>query len=766
MNQTDFRFGDCELRWQTRELLRGGETVAVEPRALELIHYLAVHRDRAVNKDELAEALWPGRVISDTVISQTVRKARAAVGDDGERQAVIQTLRGFGYRFVAEITGPAVNQPNRPVPGRTGTLIGSLLVIALAVALILFIDQPAHGPSTVVVAIDPSLNFEEGQEDSWLGDAIPGILSSWLNQADGLMLISAPAIDAQLRMTDSPEQAWDRLHELLGVDLFLTSELSEGPDGWTLAARLNDADGEVSVLSEQGGEPLELAMRIGRRLLHRWSPDFRHGSQAVLTDPWVAETFYRGVHAARHTGDPAHALSLFETVLDYAPDFDRARYESAVARRQMGQGSTADEVFRELLETNKLSDERLRRMSANALAVSHWHAGRLEDARPLFALMAEQGKATAHRLDQGYGLLNLGMVQSSLGEFESAETSLVEALQTFSSVGYEPGRAMTANSLGVLAWMRGDLEGSDLWHRSALESRQRLGNQRDIAQSLFNLGAIAASRLDWEESERLFEQARVIQLALGNQRRVALILANQGQNRAQRGQVNRGRRLMLDALDLARQTESVALEADVLSRLGGLELQADNPQAALDWFDQALAIVMTLDDGSSQAGAMLGRSATLRRLDHPDLAWNMLEQAGELFDPTERSGLYAEWLSESAKLMLTEDQVEEAEHQLLQAMELAASDRNLRRLAEISHALIDLYLHQRRFDLADSMLSGLPDEILAQGPLLMLQAELAWHGGDPDQAWRLMESAREILGERWQQRHRARLEEFRSAGTP
>jgi len=108
--------------------------VAVEPRVLELIHYLLVNRDRAVDKGELAEQLWPGRFISDTVISQTVRKARAAVGDDGNRQAVICTVRGYGYRFVADpepVEGSAQDAPI-PVPHRRGPAMLLLAVLALA----------------------------------------------------------------------------------------------------------------------------------------------------------------------------------------------------------------------------------------------------------------------------------------------------------------------------------------------------------------------------------------------------------------------------------------------------------------------------------------------------------------------------------------------------------------------------------------------------------------------------------------------------------
>jgi hypothetical protein len=43
-------------------------------------------------------------VISEAALTQCIAKARKAVRDDGEKQQVIKTYHGRGYRFVAEVT--------------------------------------------------------------------------------------------------------------------------------------------------------------------------------------------------------------------------------------------------------------------------------------------------------------------------------------------------------------------------------------------------------------------------------------------------------------------------------------------------------------------------------------------------------------------------------------------------------------------------------------------------------------------------------------
>ena len=67
----------------TREMLASGTPVPVEPKVLDLLIRLIELRDRVVSKDELVEAVWDGRFISDAAISSAVSAARKALGDDG-----------------------------------------------------------------------------------------------------------------------------------------------------------------------------------------------------------------------------------------------------------------------------------------------------------------------------------------------------------------------------------------------------------------------------------------------------------------------------------------------------------------------------------------------------------------------------------------------------------------------------------------------------------------------------------------------------------
>jgi DNA-binding winged helix-turn-helix (wHTH) protein/tetratricopeptide (TPR) repeat protein len=120
------RFGDYELDLGRFELRRSGLRVRVQPKVLDLLIYLIRNRERVVPKQELLDVLWEGISVAETALTHAVKEARRAVRDDGGRQAVIQTVRGRGYRFVAPMgeadEAPAAEEEAEPFVGREGVL--------------------------------------------------------------------------------------------------------------------------------------------------------------------------------------------------------------------------------------------------------------------------------------------------------------------------------------------------------------------------------------------------------------------------------------------------------------------------------------------------------------------------------------------------------------------------------------------------------------------------------------------------------------------
>jgi DNA-binding winged helix-turn-helix (wHTH) protein/TolB-like protein len=104
-----FLVGDFLIDTARYRISSVGAAVPVEPKVFDLLVYLIRNRDRVVTREELFEKVWDGRPVSDATLSNHVKSARKALGDSGELQQTIQTIRGRGYHFIAAVSEVAGN---------------------------------------------------------------------------------------------------------------------------------------------------------------------------------------------------------------------------------------------------------------------------------------------------------------------------------------------------------------------------------------------------------------------------------------------------------------------------------------------------------------------------------------------------------------------------------------------------------------------------------------------------------------------------------
>jgi DNA-binding winged helix-turn-helix (wHTH) protein len=99
----NFRFADFEIDIARHELRRAGDMVHVEPQVFDLLVHLVRHRDRIVSKDELFDAVWQGRIVSEATLSSRISAARRVLGDSGNDQSFIRTVHKRGFRFIGNV---------------------------------------------------------------------------------------------------------------------------------------------------------------------------------------------------------------------------------------------------------------------------------------------------------------------------------------------------------------------------------------------------------------------------------------------------------------------------------------------------------------------------------------------------------------------------------------------------------------------------------------------------------------------------------------
>jgi DNA-binding winged helix-turn-helix (wHTH) protein len=137
-----YTFDEFELDLPLYELRRAGEPCPLEPQVFDVLAYLVRNHDRLVSKDDLLDAIWGHRFVTEASLNSRVMAARKALGDTGQEQRFIRTVRGRGYRFiavVAERPGEAPPTAASPAPADPATH-------RLSTPLLPVFPQPAVSP--------------------------------------------------------------------------------------------------------------------------------------------------------------------------------------------------------------------------------------------------------------------------------------------------------------------------------------------------------------------------------------------------------------------------------------------------------------------------------------------------------------------------------------------------------------------------------------------------------------------------------------------
>lgn len=114
-----FRFGDVEIDADRYELRRAAAAHPVEPLVFDLLVFLARNPNRVVSRDEVVEQVWQGRVVSDATIASCIKSVRRALGDSGESQTYLRTVRGRGFELTAQVQAVTASAPPASTPPAT-----------------------------------------------------------------------------------------------------------------------------------------------------------------------------------------------------------------------------------------------------------------------------------------------------------------------------------------------------------------------------------------------------------------------------------------------------------------------------------------------------------------------------------------------------------------------------------------------------------------------------------------------------------------------
>ncbi|MEM9388271.1 MAG: winged helix-turn-helix domain-containing protein [Pseudomonadota bacterium] len=354
--------GDWTLTRRRNLLSRDGTEHSLEPRAVELLAFLAQRPGEVVSIDLLLSDLWPDRVVTESSVYRLIAELRRTLGDDARAPRYIETVRKRGYRMVAACTAivqtSAPSEPSVPTPPATdrptstdsarhpGRMAGlAVLGLSLLTLLSWRLTRDAPAPPAqpaVVLAVLPVEALSPMAAD-WLTDGIARTLTDRLSAIPELSVIAWPSV----REAAEEAASAGEIAERVGANLLLsTAALVDDGDGRRVrlnAALIRPATGVQLWASSFDGNLSDLfalhdrlSGEIARELDLRLFADARSAALNAPAD--TMQAYLRG-EAALARGYQAdnlsEAIAYFDIALEGSPKFLPAVTRRAIAHARL-----------------------------------------------------------------------------------------------------------------------------------------------------------------------------------------------------------------------------------------------------------------------------------------------------------------------------------------------------------------------------------------------------------------------------------------------
>src|SRR5215471_3781961 len=412
-----YSFEDFVIDSDRRELTRNAEPIAVGPQVFDLLLHLVRNREHVVSKDELLDAVWAGRIVSESTVTSHINAARKAIGDSGQNQRLLRTIARKGFRFVgdvSEIASRSAAVSTEPdAPDKT------------------IVEAPAL-PDRPSIAALPFVNLSGDIEQEYFTDGVVEDIITALSRIRWLFVVARnSSFTYKGRAVDVKQVGRE-----LGVRYVLEGSVRKAAHKVRITGQLIDATtgahlrAEIERAKRKPTESLDAYDYYLRGMAHlhlgsRESIDLALGqfNHALMRDPnfasayamaawcyfwrkvngWMTDrpgeiaegarlarravdlgrddavALTRGGHALAHlTEDVAGGIAVLDRALVLNPNLASAWFLAGFLRTWNGEPDAAIEYFAHAMRLSPLDPE-LYRMQAG-LAAAHLFAGRFEAA--------------------------------------------------------------------------------------------------------------------------------------------------------------------------------------------------------------------------------------------------------------------------------------------------------------------------------------------------------------------------------------------------
>jgi len=389
-----YTFDQFVLDTERFEISENGNPLRAEPQVMELLTYFVRNSGRLVTRDELVEAVWRGRLVSDSAISGRIKVARKLLGDSGRRQKYIRTIHKKGFAFTAlPQTGGAANLRGEIPRGSTGRDIAAA--------------RPGwrHDPLPSIAVLrfagpggDP--------DDSCFAEGLTEELITTLSKISKLVVIAHPESMAR----DPASVDVQRLGSKLDVRHLLYGSVRKDAQRLRISVRLVDSLDGRHLWAQRydclNRDLFDLQDQLTREVVSALQVELTEGDQALLLSRGTEDVEAWKLTFQGQAGVLAHHQ-------------DKVRR----GREQLQAALERDENYA---------------LAWSALALAHWkeamNEGWSESREQSFALLVEANdRALALEPDNAASLAMRGLILVSRRRFDEAFDDAMRALHSANS---------------------------------------------------------------------------------------------------------------------------------------------------------------------------------------------------------------------------------------------------------------------------------------------------------------------------------------------
>jgi TolB-like protein/DNA-binding winged helix-turn-helix (wHTH) protein len=369
------RIGAWRVRPVLNMLERDGRSVRIEPRAMDVLVFLASHQGEVFSVDQLIASVWKGVIVSDSSVYLAISQLRQALGGSDDETSYIETIPKRGYRLAVPV-GALDAKPQRLGWRIAAAAIAAVTIIG-TIAAIALRDRTPDAPASVAVL--PFENLSSDPEQAYFAEGITAELLTALSRVRDLRVAtSMPGVEhvlrgsvrkageelrisAQLENARTGEQLWSETYERRLDDVFLIQDEIAASVADALQVRLGVGDvGRVPGMT-RNVRAYDEYLR-GMSLNRQWRAEsfphaIAHMQRAVAIDPgfsiaWAGlNTVYTNgalmvpVSAAEWRQKGADALAQARAL---TPDAPHVLLEAGIREVRQGNWLEAGEIYARL----------------------------------------------------------------------------------------------------------------------------------------------------------------------------------------------------------------------------------------------------------------------------------------------------------------------------------------------------------------------------------------------------------------------------------